>query len=138
MWTTGGQTAWRWLHELATRLERVRVVHASWDRCLNNHYGGAETAVFLDPPYDDYEWLYGASRVAQDVAVWCRDHAGIRVALSGHRGDYDMPGWTVVEWDRKRLTYSGAGTKEKEAIWFSPACHNPVTDLGLFGMETRE
>jgi DNA adenine methylase len=55
--TSSGRTAWRWLHELANRLERVRVVHGAWDRCLNNHYGDLSTAVFLDPPYRAYEKL---------------------------------------------------------------------------------
>jgi DNA adenine methylase len=48
--TSAGRTAWRWLHLLADRLERVRVVHGDWSRCLNNHFGGDDTAVFIFPP----------------------------------------------------------------------------------------
>lgn len=123
-WTTGGLAAAAWLGKLAARLERVRVVHGEWSRCLNNHYGGSETAVFLDPPYEDFEGLYRAGSVAQDVAAWCRDNANLRIALCGHRGDYDMDGWEVVDWKRKRLTYSSAKTTDEEAIWFSPACNS--------------
>jgi DNA adenine methylase len=133
MWTSGGRTAWAWLHKLAARLERVRVVHGEWSRCLNTNYGGADTAVFLDPPYDSYEALYRADNVAAAVADWCRENADKRVALCGHRGDYDLPGWTVLEWERKRATYSGTSTSDQEAIWFSPAClrvERP-TQLGL-------
>jgi hypothetical protein len=124
-WTSGGLTASVWLGKLAARLERVRVVHGDWSRCLNHHYGDTDTAVFLDPPYEGYEELYRVGAVAADVAAWCRENAELRIALCGHRGDYDLPGWEVLEWERKRLTYSGAGTKDAEAIWFSPACLKP-------------
>ena len=44
-----------WFAHLSRRLERVRVIHGSWDRTLNHHYGDTETAVFLDPPYRAFE-----------------------------------------------------------------------------------
>jgi DNA adenine methylase len=138
-WTSGGLTASVWLAKLAARLERVRVVHGEWSRCLNNHYGGDETAVFLDPPYLNYEELYRVAPVAKEVEAWCRENAGLRLALCGHRGDYDLPGWDVLEWERKRLTYSGDGTKATEAIWFSPACIKPrkVEQMSMFGDNRR-
>jgi DNA adenine methylase len=124
--TSAGRTAWEWLHKLADRLERVRVTHGTWDRCLNSHYGAESTAVFLDPPYRAYESLYGADGCADAVEVWAREHADLRVALCGHIGDYPTLGdWCCVPWTRKRLTYSGSGTTDKEAIWFSPACLKP-------------
>ena len=123
MLTSSGRVAWEWLHKLAARLERVRVIHGDWSRCLNHHYGDTDTAVFLDPPYRQYESLYGsATPVADAVADWAREHGHLRIALCGHRGDYDMPGWSVDEWKRKRHTYSGTGTTDQEAIWYSPAC----------------
>jgi hypothetical protein len=123
--TSCGRTAWAWLHRLADRLERVRVVHGDWSRCLNNHFGGDETAVFLDPPYRAYERLYGeAAPVADAVEAWARDNAHLRIALCGHIGDYPtLAGWDAVEWSRGRLTYGGAKTTDKECIWYSPACH---------------
>jgi hypothetical protein len=135
LWTSGGRTAMRWLRELADRLERVRVVHGSWDRCLNSHYGAELTAIFLDPPYKAYEKLYGVSDpVAVECETWARENAGLRVALCGHRGDYDLPGWVEHEWDRGRLTYSGAETTAKECVWFSPACLPLVAkQASLFG-----
>ena len=122
--TSSGRTAWVWLHALADRLERVRVVHGAWDRCLNSHYGGASTAVFLDPPYRAFEALYGAggAGVADACESWARANAGLRVALCGHVGDYTLDGWDVVRWSRGRHTYGGASTTDLEAIWFSPAC----------------
>ena len=125
--TSGGLTALHWLTKLAARLERVRIIHGHWSRCLNSHYGGDDTAVFLDPPYLAYEKLYGekSTPVADKVAAWAQDNAHLRIALCGHRGDYDLPGWEVVPWERKRLTYSSNKTKDQEAIWFSPACLRP-------------
>ena len=121
--TSGGRTAWRWLHKLADRLERVRIVHGDWSRCLNNHFGGDDTAIFLDPPYRAYERLYGVgSPVADEVEKWVRENGHLRIALCGHRGDYDLPEWEAVEWDRGRLTYSGGITTNKECVWYSPPC----------------
>jgi len=124
--TSAGRVAWKWLHELAERLERVRVVHGEWSRCLNNHYGDTDTALFLDPPYRAYGALYGAAAVADEVATWAREHADLRICLCGHVGDYEMgDGWSVVPWKRPRLTYSGSSTTDKEALWFSPPCLIP-------------
>jgi DNA adenine methylase len=121
--TSCGRTAWAWLHRLANRLERVRVVHGDWSRCLNNHFGGDDTAVFLDPPYRAYEALYGkAGTVADAVEAWARENQHLRIALCGHRGDYALGGWDAVEWSRGRLTYSGGQTTDSECVWYSPAC----------------
>jgi DNA adenine methylase len=121
--TSCGRTAWAWLHRLADRLERVRVVHGDWTRCLNNHFGGDDTAVFLDPPYRAYERLYGtASPVADAVEAWARDNEHLRIALCGHRNDYSLTLWDAVEWSRGRLTYSGGNTTDSECVWYSPAC----------------
>ena len=121
--TSCGRTAWAWLHRIADRLERVRVVHGDWSRCLNNHFGGDDTAVFLDPPYRSYEALYGkAGAVADAVESWARENDHLRIALCGHCDDYELDGWDVVEWSRGRLTYSGGQTTDKECVWYSPAC----------------
>lgn len=123
--TSSGRVADVWLRKLCARLERCRIIHGDWTRCLNHHYGGLDTAYFMDPPYDNYEGLYRAGPVAQAVAEWCRANAELKIALCGHRGDYEMPGWTEYLWSRKRNTYSGTGTKDAEVIWFSPACIQP-------------
>jgi len=128
-----------WLSSLADRLARVRIVHGDWSRCLNHHYGADETAVFLDPPYRAFEKLYSdngapSTPVADDVAAWAREHAHLRVALCGHRGDYAMPGWSAMEWSRGRLTYGGKNTTDAECIWFSPGCLPDVpAQTSIFG-----
>jgi hypothetical protein len=121
--TSGGRTAMRWLHALADRLARVRVVHGDWSRCLNHHYGGNNTAVFLDPPYRGYERVYGVTAsVSDEVQTWAQANAHLRIALCGHVGDYDLPGWDAVQWSRGRLTYSGNKTTKRECVWYSPSC----------------
>ena len=121
--TSSGRAAWEWLHKLAARLERVRIMHGDWTRCLNHRYAGNDTAVFLDPPYRAYERVYSDSTpVADAVEAWAREHAHLRIALCGHRGDYDLPGWDAVNWKRQRLTYGGSKTTDQECIWYSPAC----------------
>jgi DNA adenine methylase len=121
--TSCGRTAWAWLHQISARLERVRIVHGDWSRCLNNHFGGDNTAVFLDPPYRSYEALYGkAGAVADAVEAWALENEHLRIALCGHRDDYKLPGWDAVEWSRGRLTYSGGTTTDSECVWYSPAC----------------
>lgn len=122
--TSSGQVASVWLRKMAQRLERVRVGHGDWSRFLNHHYGGDDTAVFLDPPYRAYEKLYGGSvtPVADEVVTWARENAHLKIALCGHVGDYDLPGWDAVPWSRGRLTYSGKQTTNKECVWYSPAC----------------
>jgi hypothetical protein len=121
-WTSAGYQAFFWLRRLASRLERVRVIHGSWERCLNSSYGGDETAVFLDPPYEGYEGVYRAGKVAQGVCDWARENGNLRIALCGHAGDYDLPGWEVFLWERTRATMGSSKTKTEEAIYFSPGC----------------
>lgn len=126
--TSSGYAAMHWLTQLAARLERVRVFHGDWSRCLNHHYGGDDTAVFLDPPYRNYEEVYGkeTSLTADAVEAWAREHANLRIALCGHRGDYHLPEWDVVEWSRGKTTYGSSKTTDKECIWYSPACIKPM------------
>jgi hypothetical protein len=130
--TSGGRTAWVWLHKLAARLERVRIVHGDWTRCLNSRFGGTDTAVFLDPPYRSYEAVYDTTApVADAVEAWARDNAHLRIAFCGHIGDYDLPGWDRVEWSRGRYTYAGTKTTDQECVWYSPACL-PRVSVDLF------
>jgi hypothetical protein len=124
--TSGGRAAWGWLHKLAARLERVRVLHGDWSRCLNTKFGteaGGTCAVFLDPPYKAYEAIYGGARpVAEECEEWARLNQRLRIALCGHVGDYDLPGWDAWQWSRGSPTFGSTKTKHWECIWFSPAC----------------
>ena len=131
--TSCGRTAMAWLRKIANRLERVRIVHGDWSRCLNNHFGGDDTAVFLDPPYRAYERLYGTSApVADAVEKWARENAHLRIAICGHRGDYDLPDFEAVEWSRGRLTYSGSKTTDAECVWYSSPCLASLKQPDMF------
>jgi DNA adenine methylase len=120
-----------WMRQLSRRLARVRICHGDWHRCLNHYYGADDTGVFLDPPYKAFCDVYGCPDLAGAVEDWARENANLRVALCGHVGDYELPGWEVLRWERASSTYAGTGTKDKEAIWFSPACRR-VSDMPLF------
>lgn len=129
-----------WIHSLAARLKRVRVINGSWDRTLNRYCGGdANTAYFFDPPYKGFESLYDAkTSVASSVEEWARANAHVKIALCGHVGDYDLPGWSIFKWTRSGTTYGSTKTADMEAIWFSPACNNDdepdaITDVGRLG-----
>jgi DNA adenine methylase len=133
MLTSSGMAALIWMRKLADRLNRVRIIHGDWSRCLNHRHGGDDTAVFLDPPYRNYEKLYGnATPVADAVEQWARDNSNLRIALCGHKGDYDLKDWDIVEWDRGTPTYGGSKTTDKECVWYSPACLKPEAELDLF------
>lgn len=125
------------MRRLSDRLARVRLIHGDWSRCMNHHYGAEGTAVFFDPPYVGFEKLYGRATapVALEVARWCAEHPELRIALCGHAGDYDLPGWEVMPWSRGRLTYGSSKTTDEECIWFSPGClkASRPTQCDLFG-----
>lgn len=136
--TSQGRAAWVALHELAERLGRVRIIHGDWTRAMNIDYGvrTGSLAVFLDPPYANYESVYGsAPKVAHRAAEWARANETHRVAICGHAGDYDLPGWDVVAWKRIRKVMGSSKTRDAERIWFSPGCLKPdaSSQLGLFG-----
>lgn len=122
--TSAGHVAHKLLRELSARLNRVRIVHGAWDRCLNHNYGGKNTAIFLDPPYKGYESVYndGDQCIADLAAKWAAEHSHLKVAICGHIGDYVLPGWEILEWSRASTTYGSYKNIDKECVWFSPAC----------------
>jgi hypothetical protein len=136
IWTSAGRCAVHWLRLLAERLERVRIIHGDWKRCLNYNYGGNDTAIFLDPPYAEHEYLYGdCAQVAVEVGQWAKANAQLRIAICGHQGDYDLPGWEIFDWSHGRVKYAGSSISSLEVIWFSPGCvqvelPNLIDDLG--------
>jgi hypothetical protein len=139
--TVAGDTAREWLRVLSARLARVRLIHGDWRRAMNTNYAvnhGQPVAIVFDPPYKAFEKVYGTQEAstAGDVEAWCREHAGEhRIALCGHVGDYDLPGWEVLRWSRTSATMGSNKTRHAEAIYFSPRCHRPTEtrQRDLFG-----
>jgi site-specific DNA-adenine methylase len=130
-----------WLSALRDRLCGVRICCGSWERVLTPSVCGKHgtTAVFLDPPYDETEYVYGDAthRVSSEVRAWCVEHGGdehFRIVLAGRADEHDAlleTGWTKRGWTANR-GYSSAGNegRKQENLWFSPACLLPSpTDL---------
>ena len=133
---------------LSARLRHVRVACGDFERILTDavtHRHGL-TAVFLDPPYEGFEGVYGAAEsVAGRARAWALqagERADMRIALCGYEGEHAMPAtWECVHWKAKG-GYSNAakggnnGNARRERIWFSPACLRPGVNAGqisLFG-----
>lgn len=129
---------------LRDRLRRVRVVCGDWERLTTDSATGISNAtwgpvgVFLDPPYDGTEHVYGdgTEKLSARVREWCRKNGGrkrYRIAICGHADEHDellAHGWTREAW-----TYQGGLAKEnrhRERIWFSPHCLLP-RQAALFG-----
>lgn len=126
---------------LSDRLRDVRVACGDWARVMGNSvtFKHGVTGVFLDPPYsaEEHDVEYAAhSNVAADVRQWALDNGDnplLRIALCGHEGEHEMPGWTEIAW-KARGGYGSQGNGRgrsnagRERIWFSPHCLR----VGLF------
>jgi len=137
MMTSCGSVALFWLKKLQRRLNRVRILHGDWSRCLNNTYGGESTAVFLDPPYLNYEGIYSKGEpLSQAVSRWAIENQDtIRIALCGF-DDYTLPGWDVLNWVRP----TGMGqnkSRDLETVWFSPGCLKKEVLPPLYRFEAK-
>lgn len=125
----------QWMAALSERIREVRIICGDWSRCVKpsvtTHHG--LTAIFIDPPYKSEgvsKRLYQREAgVAAEAGVWCAEHGNnplLRIAICGYEGDYNLPGWTVINGRATNSGYGGgAGNKNnlRERIWFSPHCH---------------
>jgi hypothetical protein len=142
-----------YMHELAARLRRVRVVCGDWSRVVTNGalFYGSTVGVFLDPPYSDAaerdSTLYSVDSlsVAHDVREWCianGDNPRYRIVLAGYEDEHaaHMPdGWRMVAWKAQGGYSNPNKTREnvnrhKERLWFSPHClgNESAVSGGLF------
>ena len=142
-----------YMHELAARLRRVRVVCGDWSRIVTNgalNYGDS-VGVFLDPPSSDAAErdpaIYSVDSliVAHDVREWCianGDNPRYRIVLAGYEDEHaaHMPdGWRMVAWKANGGMSNRNKTREnvnkhKERLWFSPHClgNESAISNGLF------
>jgi len=132
-----------WFDALADRLENVRVCCGDWSRICGPSptWQLGMTGVFLDPPYSSKERELGlyttdSGSVSQDVRKWCIENGDkplLRIALCGYDGEHVMPdSWEVLHWKANGgygLQGNGTGreNRDREVIWFSPACLNVNT-----------
>lgn len=153
--TCDDRRAWvmRWMLALADRLRPVRVCCGHWSRVCDSPSTMTRlgtTGVFLDPPYrtsladgstNRTKHIYASDRnqninaLCDEVQAWCLKWGTdpmVRLALCGLEGEYpeiERAGWSVVEW-KSNGGYgnrNGANVNaERERIWFSPHCKQPV------------
>lgn len=117
--------------DLCARLRRVRVVCGDWRRVLTDSvtiHVGAQTGVFLDPPYDDGNMSYaaGGQGVSGEVREWALAHGDdprLRIVLCGYEGEHTMPAtWRCVPWKAKGGYSKDQTNSRRERLWLSPHC----------------
>ncbi|HUU59593.1 MAG TPA: hypothetical protein VMZ50_08620, partial [Phycisphaerae bacterium] len=134
-----------WFQSLRDRLRAVRVCCGDWQRVCSSRSVTTrigQTGVFLDPPYSAEAGrdgnLYASEdlAVAHEVSAWCLEHTSdpqMRIALCGYEGEHEQleaAGWAVVAWQAQGGYGNRGGpnvNKDRERIWFSPACVRPQT-----------
>ena len=127
-----------WLRRVSARLRYVRIAHGNWksltsDAALWGH-GDGQVGVFLDPPYGVEErhdlYSYDDRHVSSEVYAWARENESnpnLRICVAGYEGEHEFPdSWSVVKWRShgfvSRAGAQGRENREKERLWFSPAC----------------
>ena len=129
----GGKGLLQWFQELAERLKGARITCGDWERvcAVGSMTRNGVCGVLLDPPYSTTEPVYAndGREISATVREWCLENGNnprLRIALCGHAGEHNLPGWECVQW-QPRGGYQGADDRER--IWFSPACIKPQRDL---------
>jgi len=131
-WVTGtGQYAQRiewvtgWLCALRDRICRVRIACGDFERVLQPSITTKHglTGVFLDPPYEGTEYVYGnGTPLSVKVRNWCRTaDSSLRIVLAGRGSEHDellACGWTKEIWSAGRGYSAEANqTRKEEALW---------------------
>ena len=123
----------KWFARLRDRLRHVTIACGDFRRVLSpGIFQHGKAAVFLDPPYAVGSDLYSTAPGAEDsrawLAEWCVANAeALRIAICGHAGEYNLPGWEAMPW-KASGGYGNQGgedaddNRHRETIWFSPAC----------------
>lgn len=119
-----------WLCALRDRLCSVRIACGDWRRVLGESVTTKHgiTAVFLDPPYDGTEYVYGTDKpVSAEVREWCVANGGntlLRIILAGRGEEHDSlldHGWSKETWSALK-GYANHEERHEEALWCSPEC----------------
>jgi hypothetical protein len=126
---------------LCYRLRRVRVISGDFERVLTPSYttkAAPTTAIFLDPPYDQFGDIYGHGEVWNRCLEWCKKHwhyQNLRIVLCGYEGSGVPEDWEYIAWTAQ----GGYGlhnndNRYRERIWYNPACLklNKSEQLSLF------
>ena len=121
-----------WLSALRDRICEVRIACGDFERVLSPSVTTklGVTAVFLDPPYDGTEYVYGAAiPVSQRVRDWCSTNGSnpeFRIVLAGRGDEHDalvQLGWTKQIWTANQgYAHANTEARKTETIWISPHC----------------
>ena len=122
-----------WLDALRDRLVGVRIACGSWERVLTPSVCQKHglTAVFLDPPYDATEYVYGdaTENISSQVREWCVTNGAtgdFRIVLAGRGTEHDpliAHGWRSQAWTANRGYSLDSNTgRSEEMLWISPTC----------------
>jgi len=122
-----------YFHQLAARLQRVRITCGDWKRVVqpsvtrSGSGGDGARAIFLDPPYATSGDLYahGSTDISAQVREWCATaDPDLRIVLCGYDDEHDSLGWERI--DGKAGGGAGYSTRadngRREGLWLSPAC----------------
>jgi len=131
--------------KLSSRLRGnvCKIVCGDWKRCLTpccTIHSGIPVGVFLDPPYGgdrDSVYAHDNTSIYVEVLNWCKETGKddrFRIALCGYTGYYDeleSLGWTPYYWSANggfgnQGQKRGRVNKEREVVWFSPHCLQPI------------
>lgn len=123
------------LRSIAERFTRCAITCGDWTRCFiqSDLTGNRTLGILLDPPYAHdvgrCDHIYRVEKAAtHDVEAFCRQHGSrrhVRIVLCGFDGEYNLPGWRVVHWKKRRgyaKTAAGLANCERERLWISPHC----------------
>jgi site-specific DNA-adenine methylase len=141
---------YEWFGSLAKRLRRVRVVCGEWHRVCGGDWQDCTwktVGMFFDPPYgvNDRAKVYhhDSADVAGDVLAWCAERGqrdNYRIVIAGYeeyRSLVSDHGWTSENW-KARGGYANTGNnrgqenREREMLYFSPACVREQRQVSLF------
>jgi len=121
-----------WLNALRDRICEVRIACGDFERVLSpsatTKFG--VTAVFLDPPYDGTEYVYGSEvPISQRVRDWCSANGSnpeFRIVLAGRGDEHDalvQLGWTKQIWTANQgYAHANTEARKTETLWISPHC----------------
>ncbi len=122
-----------WFFALAEKLKGARITCGDWERIcsIGTMTRNGVCGVLLDPPYSQTKPVYAndGRKISATVREWCVKNESnplLRIALCGHTGEHELPGWECVEWHAKG---GYQGEEDRERIWFSPACLKPQAEL---------
>jgi 16S rRNA G966 N2-methylase RsmD len=107
----------------------VRIACGDWKRVCTTSVTTKHglTGVFLDPPYDTTEYVYGkdSTPVSAQVNAWCAENGSdpkLRIVLAGRGEEHDNLlelGWNKTLWSARRGYAKGDAAEERhtEALW---------------------